>query len=176
MGILFYPRHFCLLVCLAAILAATRGWNPAIGVVATYGIYGALHASALAVTLRARPPARRRMRFVVIAASLSMLSVALGLCASRFIGGSVGMTQTALLLSLSSGIGAATYASLIRRFFGARLTLSAIVTVVLGCIVATLAVLASGIYLKGGGLWVAISWWFALSLGLWVHDGRRERG
>ena len=175
MGILYYTRHFSLLACLAAVLAATRGWSPAIGVVATYGIYGALHASTLAVTLRARPPAGRRMRFVVIAASLSMLSVALGLCASRFIG-SMGMAQTALLLSMSSGIGAATYATLIRRFFGAHLTLSAIVTVVLGCVVATLAVLVSGIYLKGGGLWVAISWWFAMSLGLWVHDGRRKRG
>jgi hypothetical protein len=38
--------------------------------------------------------------------------------------------------------------------------------------VATLAVLVSGLYLKGGGLWVAVSWWFAMSLGLWVHDGR----
>ena len=172
MGILYYARHFCLLACVAALLAATRGWNPAIGVVATFGIYGALHASTLAITLRARPPAGRRLRFVVIAASLSMLSVALGLGANRFIGGSTGMTQTALLLSLSSGIGAATYASLIRRFFEAHLTLSAIVTVVLGCIVATLAVLVSGLYLKGGGLWVAVSWWFAMSLGLWLHDGR----
>jgi hypothetical protein len=175
MGILYYARHFCLLACLAAVLAATRGWSPAIGVVATYGIYGALHASTIAVTLRARPPAGRSLWFVVIAASLSMLSVAFGLGASRFIGGSMGMAQTALLLSTSSGIGAATYATLIRRFFGAHLTLSAIVTVVLGCIAATLAVLVSGIYLKGGGLWVAVSWWFAMSLGLWVHDGRRER-
>jgi hypothetical protein len=172
MGILYYARHFCLLACVAAVLAATRRWNPAIGVVATFGIYGALHASTLAVTLRAQPPAGRRLRFVVIAASLSMLSVALGLCANHFIGGSTGMAQTALLLSLSSGIGAATYASLIRRFFEAHLTPSAIVTVVLGCIVATLAVLVSGLYLKGGGLWVAVSWWFAMSLGLWVHDGR----
>src|SRR5712672_2505042 len=94
------------------------------------------------------------------------------LLACRFVGGSTGMAQTALLLSMSSGIGAAAYATLIRRFFGAHLTLSAIVTVVLGCIVATLAVLVSGIYLKAGGLWVAVSWWFAMSLGLWVHDGR----
>jgi hypothetical protein len=172
MGILYYARHFCLLACVAAVLAATRGWNPAIGIVATFGIYGALHASTLAVTLRAQPPAGRRLRFVVIAASLSMLSVALGLCARRFIGGSTGMAQTALLLSLSSGIGAATYASLIRRFFGAHLAPTAIVTVVLGCIVATLAVLVSDLYLKGGGLWVAVSWWFAMSLGLWFYDGR----
>jgi len=174
MGILYYARHFALLACLAAFLAATREWSPAIGVVATFGIYGALHASTLALTLRAPPRAGRSLRFVVIAASLSMLSTALGVCASRLFDGSMGMAQTALLLSMSSGIGAATYASLIRRFFGARLTLSAIVTVVLGCIVATLAVLLSGIYLNGGSLWVAASWWFAMSLGLWVHDGRRE--
>jgi hypothetical protein len=172
MGILYYTRHFGLLACLAAVLAATRPWSPAIGIVATLGIYGALHAVSLAVTLRARQPAGRRLRFVVIGASLSMLSVALGMCASRFIGGSMGMAQTALLLSLSSGSGAAAYASLIRRFFGAHLTLSAIVSIVLGCIVATLAVLVSGIYLKGGGSWVAVSWWFAMSLGLWFYDGR----
>jgi hypothetical protein len=172
MGILYYFRHFGLLACLAAVLAATRRWSPAIGIVATFGIYGALHASLLAVTLRARQPTGRRLRFVVIAASLSMLSVALGLGASRFIRGSMGMAQLALLLSLSSGIGAATYASLIRRFFGARLTRSAMVTVVLGCVVATLAVLLSGIYLNGGGLWVAVAWWFAFSLGVWFYDGR----
>ena len=172
MGILYYLRHFGLLACLAAILAATRRWIPAIGVVATFGIYGALHASMFAVTLRARQPAGRRLRFVVIAASLSMLSVALGVWASHFIGGSMSMIQTALLLSLSSGIGAATYAGLIRRCFGAHLTLAAIVTVVLGCIAATMAVVVSGLYLKGGGLWVAVSWWFAMSLGLWFHDGR----
>jgi hypothetical protein len=172
MGILYYTRHFGLLACLASVLAATRGWTPAIGVVATYGIYGALHASMLAVTLRARQPAWHRLRFVVIAASLSMLNVVLCLCASRFMGGSVGMVQPALLLSLSSGIGAATYAGLIRRFFGAQLPPSAIVTVMLGCIVATLAVLLSGIYLQSGGLWVAVSWWFAVSVGLWSCDGR----
>ena len=172
MGILYYTRHFSLLACLAAVLAATRGWSPAIGVVATFGIYGALHASTLAVTLRARAPAGRSLRFVVIAAALSMLSAALAVCASRLIGGSMGMAQTALLLCLSSGIGAATYASLIRRFFGAHLAPAAIATIVLGCIVATLVVLVSGIYLKGAGLWVAVSWWFAVSLGLWVHDGR----
>jgi hypothetical protein len=172
MGILYYARHFGLLACLAAVLAATRRWSPAIGVVASFGIYGALHASMLAVTLRARQPAGRRLRFVVIATSLSMLNVALCLVASHFIGESMGMAQPALLLCSSSGLGAAAYASLIRRFFGARLTLPAIATVVLGCIVATLSVLASGSYLAGGGLWVAISWWFGVSLGLWVHDGR----
>jgi hypothetical protein len=172
MGILHYARHFGLLVCLAAVLAATRRWSPAIGVVATFGIYGALHASTLVVTLRAHPRAGRRLLFIAIASSLSMLSAALGVSASHFVGGSMGIARTASLLSLSSGIGAAAYASLIRRFFAAQLTLSAIVAIVLGCIVATLAMLVSGIHLKGGVLWVAVSWWFAMSLGLWFHDGR----
>lgn len=173
MRILDYPRHFGLLACLATVLAATRRWSLPFGVMATFGIYGALHATTLVLTLRARPPAGRALRFIVISALLSMLNVALAMCVSRFIRGSMGMAQTALLLSLSSGMGAATYSSLIRRFFGAHLTLSAIVTVALGCIAATLAVLVSGIYMLGGGLWVAGSWWFALSLGLWFYDGRR---
>ncbi len=172
MGILYYARHFSLLACLAAFLAATPPWAPAIGVAATFGIYGALHAGSLAVTLRARQSAGLKLGFVAIGASLSMASVALGACVSRVTGGTMGIAQTALLLSLSSGFGAASYASLIRRFFGALLTRSAIVTIALGCAVATLAVLVSGIHLKAGGLWVAASWWFAMSLGLWFCDGR----
>lgn len=171
MGILYYARHFGLLAGVALVLAATRRWDPAIGVVATLGIFGALHASTLAVTLRVRPRAGRKLRFILIAASLSMLSAALGVCAGRFAGGPTGLARTALLVSLSAGIGAATYASLIRLFFAARLTFCAIATIVLGCIVATLAVLVSGIY-RQGGLWVAVSWWFAMSLGLWFYDGR----
>ena len=172
MGILHYTRHVGLVACLAAVLIATSRWSPAVGLVATFGIYGALHASMLAVTLRRRQPTGRLLRFVAIAALLSMLSVALCLCAHRFSGGSKGMARPALLLTLASGFGAATYASLIRRFFAAHLTLPAIVTMVLGCVVATLAVLSSGIYQKGGALSVAVSWWMALSLGLWWHDGR----
>ncbi len=103
MGILYYARHFGLLACLAAVLAATRRWNPAIGVVATFGIYGALHASTLVVTLRARPRAGRGLRFVAIASSLSVLSAALGVCAGQFVGGSMGMVRTASLLSLPPG-------------------------------------------------------------------------
>jgi len=48
---------------LAAVLAATRGWSPAIGVVATYGFYGALHASTLAVTLPALTALMAGLRF-----------------------------------------------------------------------------------------------------------------
>jgi hypothetical protein len=173
MGTVYYARHFGLLACLAAFLAATPPWAPTIGVAATFGIYGALHAGSLAVTLRARRSAGLRLGFVASGASLSMLSVALGACVSRFMDATTGIAQTALLLSLSSGFGAASYAGLIRRFFGAHLTRFAIVTIALGCMGATLTVLVSGMHLKAGGLWVAASWWFAMSLGLWSWDERR---
>jgi hypothetical protein len=170
-GIFHYDRQVGLLTCVAAVLATVHPSGLASGVVAAFGIYGVLHASVLVVTLRAGAPARRRLWFVAISAALSMLSAALGLWANRLARGS-GVTQLAPLLCLSSGFGAATYAILIRRFFAAPLTPAAVGRVVVGCIAATLAVFGSGLYLKNGGLWVAVSWWFALSLGLWFNDRR----
>jgi hypothetical protein len=168
-GIFRYDRQVGLLTCVAAVLAAIRPPGLASGVVGTFGIYGALHASAMVVTLRTKAPAGRRLLFVATAAGLSMVSAALGLWANRVTGGS-GVAQPAPLLCLTSGFGAATYVLLIRRFFGVALRPAAMGTIALGCVAATLAVVVSGLYLKGGGLWVAVSWWFALSLGLWLHD------
>ncbi len=168
-GIFRYDRQIGLLTCVAALLAAIRPPGFASGVVGTFGIYGALHASVMVVTLRTKVPAGRRLLFVAIAGGLSMVSAAVALWANRVTGGS-GVAQPAPLLCLSSGFGAATYAMSIRRFFGVPLKAAAMGTIALGCVAATLAVVVSGLYLKGGGLWVAVSWWFALSLGLWFHD------
>jgi hypothetical protein len=85
------------------------------------------------------------------------------------------MAGPALLLTLSSGLGAASYAFLVQRYFGADLSRYALVSIALGCVLATLAVLLSGVYLQGGGLWFAAFWWFAFSAGLWYHDRRRSR-
>jgi hypothetical protein len=172
MGILNYERHFILLTCMAAVLAATSRFSPTHGAAASFGIYGALHASALAVTLRAPQPLWRKLLFVIIGASLSMLSATVSFYASRIIGRLPGMAGPALLLALSSALGAASYALLVRRYFGANLSLRALVSTTLGCTFATLAVLWSGIYLRGGGLWFAAFWWFAFSMGLWYHDRR----
>jgi hypothetical protein len=85
------------------------------------------------------------------------------------------MAEPALLLALSSAFGAASYALLVQRYFGANLSLRALASITLGCVLATLAVLWSGIYLRGGGLWFAAFWWFAFSAGLWYHDGRAPK-
>jgi hypothetical protein len=172
-GMLFYTPHFMLLACVAALLALTNRWNSAPGAVAAFGVYGALHASMVAVTLRASQPLWRKLLFVAIASSLSMLSVTLSYFASRLIGRLPGMAGSALLLALSSGLGAASYTILVQRYFAADLARRALVSITLGCVLATLAVFLSGIYLQGGALWFAAFWWFAFSTGLWYCDRQR---
>jgi hypothetical protein len=172
-GMLYYAPHFILLACVAAVLAATNRWNSAPGAVASFGVYGALHSSMIAVTLRTSQPLWRRLLFVAIASSLSMLSVTLSYFASRLIGRLPGMAGPALLLTLSSGLGAASYTILVQRYFAADLARHALVSITLGCVLATLAVFLSGIYLQGGGLWFAAVWWFAFSTGLWYYDQQR---
>ena len=173
MGILHYAPHFTLLACVAAVLAATNRWSTAPGAVAYFGVYGALHSSMVAVTLRISQPLWRKLLFVVMSSCLSMLSVTLSAYASRLIGRLPGMAGPALLLTLSSGLGAASYTVLIQHYFSADLVRYALPSITLGCILATLAVFLSGIYLRGGGLWFAAFWWFAFSTGLWYHDRRR---
>jgi hypothetical protein len=176
MGTLHYGRHFILLTCVVAILAATNRLNSAHPAVASFGIYGALHASMAAATLRRTQPLWRKLLFVAIGSSLSMLSVAVTFFASRFIGRLPGMAGYALLLTLASGLGAASYAILIQHYFGADLSRHAAAAITLGCILATLAVLWSGVYLHGGALWFAAFWWLAFSTGLWYCDRRVSTG
>jgi hypothetical protein len=169
-GVLDYSRHFVLLACVSAALVASSRWRPALGAVASFGIYGALHASVVVVTLRTSPPPWRKLLIVAAGTILSMLSVTLSLYASRFHAALPGMAKPALLLALSSSFGAACYAALLRRAVGVQLRPSALVSIPLGCVVAVLAILESGVYLRSGGLGFALAWWFAFSLGLWLHD------
>ncbi|MDP8983876.1 MAG: hypothetical protein M3N97_02340 [Pseudomonadota bacterium] len=173
-GILLYARHFILLACVVAVLAATNR-SRTLGAIASFGIYGALHSSMVAVTLSAPQPLWRKLLFVAIGSCLSMLSVAVSFYASRLIGRPAGMAGSALLLAVSSGLGAASYTVLVQRYFAARLARRALLRITLGCVAATLAVLASGIYMRGGGLWFAAPWWLSFSAGLWYHDLGRSR-
>jgi hypothetical protein len=174
MGMLNYRRHFGLLACITALLAVTHRMSPVHGVVASFGLYGALHAGAVAATLRRFEPWRRKVAFVAGGAVLSMAAVALCLQASRLGAPMPGVAKPALLLSVASGLGAASYAGLLRYCFGAGLEPKAIVSITLACVAATLAVLASRLYLEGGSLWFAGAWWFAFSSGLTYHDPRRR--
>jgi hypothetical protein len=174
MGLLHYARHFGLLACVTALLAATHPMNPVQGVVASFGLYGALHACILAATLRRFESWRRKFAFVAGASALSMVGVALCLHASRWGAPMPGMVKPALLLAAASAFGAASYALLIRYCFGAGLGPKAIGSITLACVVATLGVLASRLYLVGGTLWFAGAWWFAFSGALRYQDPPRR--
>jgi hypothetical protein len=172
-GTLYYVRHFVLLGCLAVVLAATSPWRPSPGAVASFGLYGALHSSTLVVSLRTPQSFRRKLLFIAIATCLSMLSVILSLYGSRYIGMLPNMVGPFLLLALSSGLGAASYAVLIREFWIADLSRRALISITLGCVSVALMVLTAAILLKAvGGLWFAVCWWFAFSAGLWYREAR----
>jgi hypothetical protein len=163
-GTLDFARHFSLLACIVVVLAATNAWRPAFGAVVWFGVYGALHSSAVALTWREPQRLWRLLAFVGIAGVLSMLSAALSLYATRHSVRLSGMGP-ALPLALSSGFGALGYA-ISFRWLGARLSGSAYLLLPVGCILATSMVLATGVYQFGGGLWFAAAWWLAFSAGL----------
>lgn len=171
MGILHYGRHFSLLGAAAAVLASSHRWSAASGAVAAFGVFGALHAATLVATLRCPQRPWRRPAFVVIGASLSMLTVALAVALRA--AAPPGVLQPMLLVGLSSALGAAGYALLIRQWFAARLPPRALLAITLGCSLTSLAVLATGLY-RVGPWCFAVTWWLAFSVGLWLHDGRRH--
>ena len=176
MSMLNYARHFCLLICLTVVLAVTSTLSVAPTLVGAFGLYGALHASAIAVSLREPKPLRRQVLFIVSGATLSMASLSFGLLVIRIGGALPGMSKPAVSLALSSGIGAAAYALVLRLCFDAPLAPPAVGSIALGCVLATLAVLGSRLYLHGGSLWFAAAWWFAFSAGLWRADMARTEG
>jgi hypothetical protein len=174
MGLVNTPRHFLLLAGMAAVLSVTGGWTQALGPVASCGVYGALHGAALAVALRSAPPPWQRSVFVLGASVLSMLSVSLALLVGRLEGGLHSASRPALLLAICAGAGAVSYSLLIRANFRATLSSTGIFSIALGCVVADLAVLWSGLYRHGGVFWFAVAWWFAMSLGLITQDARTK--
>jgi hypothetical protein len=169
-GTLDFARHFTLLGCIVVVLGVTSAWRPAFGAIAWFGVYGALHSAAVALTWRGHGPWWRWPLFVGSAVSLSMMSAALSLYATRH-SSALSAMGPALPLALSSGVGAVGYA-LLFRWLGARWRWNSYVLPPVACILATSAVLATGAYRHGGGLWFAAAWWLAFSAVLWFLDGR----
>jgi drug/metabolite transporter (DMT)-like permease len=101
-----------------------------------------------------------------------MLCVLFGLHGARYLGALPGMSGPGLLVTLSSGLGAATYAVLIRLFWIDDLSPKAIFSLTLGCMLAILAALLCGSsFLRPvGELWFAAVWWIAFSTGLGYQE------
>ncbi len=174
-----YPRHFALLACFSVIAAmlANRSLPPTAAERCI--VYGALHASALVLALRAPTAIARKVLFAAAAALLCLLTYRAGAFGRALAASFPGHAGLYLPLGLSAAIGAVLYAVAIQRLlgtyvFGAR----ALVLICVGCVLATCAAGFMVVKVNGLGMWcLAVAWWFAFSGGLWLIDtaGRRQQ-
>lgn len=156
-------------------LAISGPWRVEPGAGSAFAVYGALHASALAVSLRVRKPLSRQALFVAAAALLSMLTVRAALYAMRFAGELSALAGALVLLASASAVGAFGYAILIRKVLKYEFRVAAQAAASLLCVAATFAgFLAGRHYRVLSSLWVAIPWWFAFSGSLWYYERFRS--
>ncbi len=166
-----YPRHFLLLICLSVLLVVMPRAHASSDLNASFAMYGALHASALALTLRARQPIWRKCLFVAIAAGLSVLTLRIGMAGSHLsetLPGNVGLYAA---LGFSAVTGALIYGILVRLFWISAMTLRSLAIISLSCLLAAFVALFTGSHFHVlGPWWLAVLWWHAFSGALWFRD------
>jgi len=180
--LLHYARHFGLLTLFSAALA-TPGWRAQLGIADQFALFGALHAAALVLSIRACAgvAAGRRLLFVAIAAMLALATARLGLFGLRALSGA-GSFGPFAVVAVCAGLGALAYGVLISALLANRrldmasgdvAPLGALAVRSLGCALATCASFAVSRALHAVDvLWLTIPWWFVFSGLLW-YAGRR---
>jgi hypothetical protein len=172
---LFYARHFLLLSGFSLLLGVMTRLRLSLDLLASFALYGALHASALVLALRTRQPLWRCGLFIALAAGLSVMTFRIGLFAAQRYGTLLGHVALYAVFGLSAMAGAVTYGILIRRIKIFELTLRELALISCGCALAAdvaYVTLAQSPALGRG--WLAVLWWFAFSGGLWHCDRRRR--
>ena len=177
MSRLFYRRHFAWLAAFSILLVLTNRLLLAAGISLSFAMYGALHALALALTLRVRQPVRRMVVFVGVAAALSVAALQAGLAALKLFGmllaGNSGLYAA---LGFAAMLGAMSYGVSIRQFRMYELPMSELALISVGCVAASCAAFFTLVHFHAlGRWWLAVLWWCAFSIGLWNCD-RRRRG
>jgi hypothetical protein len=146
------------------------------GIGAQFALYGALHATALtlSVVAGARPSRGRRLLFVAGAAILALATARLGIFGLRAEGAIGGSSGPAAILAACAGLGALAYGALIRAVLknraeaARRPKMKPLIGTSLACAAATLVSFAASRGLHASGvLWLVTPWWFAFSGGLW---------
>jgi Flp pilus assembly protein TadB len=170
-----YPRHFLLLACCGLLLCLITALHLSTNVTASFALYGALHASALVLALRARQGPWRTCLFIAMAAVLSAMTLRAGIFAGQLSGALPGNATLYAVLGFSAATGAVTYGLLIRALGIYAFTSTEFAGISIGCI---LAACASFFILSHfhslGRWWLAVAWWCAFSGGLWYFDRRRH--
>jgi hypothetical protein len=171
-----YPLHFSLLACFGLLLIAMTQLHLATDLSLSFALYGALHAAALVIALRAHHPLRRKCLFIAAAAALSAMTLHFGIIAGQLLGTSRGNPALYAVLGLSGAMGAAAYGILIRLSGIDELTWRSLAVICVNCLLATCAALFTLTRFHSlGPWWLAVMWWCAFSGGLWYFDKRRQR-
>jgi hypothetical protein len=173
----FYPRHFMLLAGFSVVVAVMTRLHLLTDLNFCFAVYGALHASALVLAIRAGQSLWRRCLFVAIAAALSVMALRIGLLGGHVSGTLPGAAALYVVLGVSAAIGALAYGILIRLFGLVELTVSGLGLIAAGCMLAAFVAfftLAHSHFL--GRWWLAVLWWYAFSSGLWFCDRRPGLG
>jgi hypothetical protein len=168
-----YPRHFLLLTCFSIFLGILSRHHFLSDLVVSFALYGALHAAALVLALRARHPMGKKFLFVAIAACLSALTLHVGLVGIHLAGTLPGNVGLYTVMGFSALTGAVSYGVLVRIFRMFELNAVSIAVIAVGCTLATYIAaytLAHSHFL--GRWWLAVLWWYAFSAGLWYYDRR----
>jgi hypothetical protein len=174
-GYFLYPRHFMLLTGLSILLAVMPRPHIPSDLNTSFALYGALHASALALTLRARQPIWQKCLFVTIAAGLSVMTVRVGIVGRHLSEALPGNAGLYAALGFSAVTGALIYGVLVRLFWVSAITPSSLAAISLSCLLATLLALFTGNYFHVlGPWWLAVLWWYAFSGALWYGDQRHK--
>jgi len=177
MGHLYYERHFGLLAAATVIMFLLAHWNLLHdSLIGTFGLNGALHASALAFTLRAPESLRRKAAFIAISIGLSVVTLYVGIIGLVLFAVLPGTERLYTVLGVCALSGAITYGSVIRLCWMRKLSSRRILAMSMLCVLATSLAFFARIHAEWlGGWWLAAAWWFAFSGSLWYFDTRGTR-
>ena len=166
-----YPRHFLVLTCFCALIAVMSRVNLTGSLSVAFATYGALHASALTLGVRARQSPWRLCLFIAAAAALSVAAVRGVLLAQPMMNAAPGNVAGYSLLGMCAAMGAIAYGILIRWCGLCVLSLGALAVIAVGCMSAALVALFTASHsLRLGPWWIAAWWWYGFSGGLWYFD------
>jgi len=174
MGHLHYDRHFGLLAAAAVIMLFSAHWNLLHdSLIGTFALNGALHASALVFALRAPESLRRKAAFIAIAIALSVFTLYVGIIGLVLFEVLPGTERLYVVLGVCALSGAITYGAVIRLCWMRKLSSRFILAMSALCVAATSLAFFARTYVEWlGSWWLAATWWFAFSGGLWYFDTR----
>jgi hypothetical protein len=176
MGHFHYGRQFGLLAVAALILLLlSRAAHFSEPFLPTFAINGALHASALVLSLRAHEVLWRKAAFIALAAAFSVFALYVGILALELFAVLPSNERLYLALGLCAASGAITYGGLIRLFWMPKIPSRAILAIAFASVLAVLiGFFARSHFSFLGDWWLAAVWWSSFSGGLWYLDTQRS--